>query len=130
MKQFNFGTVRTDQNSGHVNCSLASSSATRAAVLKDDGTAVVAGSTGLEIGFCVVSVATAGDEVALMYDDDGAGINEKVCMTLPMLTANYPMTILLYTVIPATKHVTAKNLSGARAFTVSFVGITPTAAMT
>jgi hypothetical protein len=130
MKQFNFGTVRTDQNAGHVNGSLASSSATRAAVLKDDGTEIIAGSTGLEIGFAVVSVLTAGDEIALMYDDDGVGTNEKICHTFPMLTANYPMTILLYTVIPATKHVTAKNLSGARAFTISFVGITPTAAMT
>jgi hypothetical protein len=130
MKQFNFGTVRTDQNAGHVNGSVAGTLTTRNIVLKDDGTALIAGATGLEIGFCVISVATAGDEVVLMYDDDGVGTNEKNVQTFPMLTANYPMTILMYTVIPANKHVTAKNVTGARAFTLSFVGITPTVAMT
>ena len=131
MKVFNFGTIRTDQNSGHVMGSVAGSSTTRDAVLKDStGTALIAGASGLELGLAVVSVATAGDEVALMYDDDGAGTNSVTVCTFPMLTANYPMTILIYTQIPANKHVMSKNASGARAYTIEVIGVTPTQAMT
>jgi hypothetical protein len=63
----------------------------------------------------------------LMYDDDGAGTNEKVIANLPMTdnggsTADFKCDINCVIPVPSNKYITAKNAAGTYIITIFING--------